>query len=62
LSLELHRCLEHTNRHALLVRWSTIEDHTIGFRQSAEYQRWKQLLHHFYDPFPRVGHFAKIDV
>ena len=62
LSLELHRCLEQTNRYALLVHWSTLEDHTIGFRQSAEYQRWKQLLHHFYDPFPRVEHFAKVDI
>jgi heme-degrading monooxygenase HmoA len=61
LSLELHRCLEQTNRYALLVRWSTLEDHTVGFRQSAEYQRWKQLLHHFYDPFPRVDHFTRVD-
>ena len=62
ISLELHRCLEHTSRYALLVRWRTLEDHTVGFRQSPEYRRWKQLLHHFYDPFPRVEHFAPIDV
>jgi heme-degrading monooxygenase HmoA len=60
-SLELQKCLEQPNRYALLVRWSRLEDHTIGFRQSAEYQQWKQLLHRFYDPFPNVEHYVGID-
>ena len=29
----------------------------MGFRGSPEYQEWKQLLHHFYDPFPTVEHY-----
>ena len=58
VSLELQKCLERSNRYALLVRWSRLEDHTVGFRQSAEYQRWKQLLHDFYDPFPDVEHYT----
>lgn len=58
---ELQRCLERPNRYALLVRWATLEDHTVGFRGSAEYQQWKRLLHHFYDPFPTVEHFANPD-
>jgi heme-degrading monooxygenase HmoA len=59
-SLELQRCLEASNRYLLLVRWRTLEDHTIGFRGSPQYLRWKALLHHFYDPFPTVLHFEKI--
>jgi heme-degrading monooxygenase HmoA len=31
---ELQRCIEVPNRYILLVRWETLEDHTIGFRQS----------------------------
>ena len=61
-SLELQKCVEQPNRYALLVRWAKIEDHTIGFRQSQEYQRWKTLLHHFYDPFPTVEHYEQADV
>lgn len=57
ISHELQRCLEAPNRYVLLVRWETLEDHTLGFRQSAEYQEWKRLLHHFYDPFPTVEHY-----
>lgn len=57
---ELHRCLETDNRYLLLVEWETLEDHTVGFRGSAEYQEWRRLLHHFYDPFPVVEHFESI--
>lgn len=59
-SHELHRCIEAPAKYLLLVRWDTLEDHTIGFRGSPEYQQWRALLHHFYDPFPTVEHFAPI--
>jgi heme-degrading monooxygenase HmoA len=59
-SLELQRCLERDGRYLLLVRWRALEDHTEGFRRSPEYQRWKALLHHFYDPFPTVEHYKLV--
>jgi heme-degrading monooxygenase HmoA len=57
ISHELQHCLEKDDRYILLVYWQTLEDHTIGFRQSAQYQEWRALLHHFYDPFPVVEHY-----
>jgi len=54
---DLQKCLEVTNRYLLMVGWQCLEDHTEGFRGSVEYQQWKQLLHHFYDPFPLVEHY-----
>jgi hypothetical protein len=57
ISHDLQRCIESSNRYVLLVKWQTLEDHTICFRESAEYQQWKKLLHHFYQPFPVVEHF-----
>ncbi len=33
---ELQRCLESPGKYLLLVRWETLEDHTVGFRQSPE--------------------------
>ncbi len=59
-SHELQRCIENPNRYVLLVRWQTLEAHTEGFRQSPEYQEWKRLLHHYYEPFPTVEHFTSI--
>lgn len=58
ISHELRRSIEHPDRYILLVQWQTLEDHTIGFRSSPQYQEWKALLHHFYDPFPTVEHYA----
>lgn len=60
ISHELHVCIEVPGKYLLLVRWQQLEDHTIGFRGSAEYQQWRRLLHHFYDPFPTVEHFTQI--
>ena len=57
-SIEVRRCIETPNRYLLLVAWERLEDHTVGFRQSALYDEWRALLHHFYDPFPRVEHFG----
>jgi heme-degrading monooxygenase HmoA len=61
VSHQLHRCLEVENKYVLLVRWQQLEDHTEGFRKSVEYQEWKRLLHHFYDPFPTVEHYVSVD-
>ncbi|MEF1291570.1 antibiotic biosynthesis monooxygenase family protein [Vibrio sp. M260118] len=60
VSHQLQRCIEKPNRYILLVNWQTLEDHEQGFRQSAEYQEWKALLHHFYDPFPTVEHYQAV--
>ena len=59
-SLELQRCIETPSRYLLLVSWEQLEDHTEGFRKSPEYDEWRRLLHHFYDPFPTVEHFSLV--
>lgn len=55
---ELKKCLEIPNQYLLLVQWETLEDHEEGFRKSKEYELWKALLHHFYEPFPEVFHYS----
>ena len=60
VSHELKRCMEMRSRYLLLVYWETLEDHTRGFRGSANYQEWKQLLHRYYDPFPDVEHYESL--
>jgi len=59
-SHQLQRCLEQPGRYLLLVHWDRLEDHTVGFRQSPQYQAWRELLHHFYDPFPEVQHYQLV--
>jgi heme-degrading monooxygenase HmoA len=57
---ELRRCLEADHRYLLLVWWDSLKSHTEGFRRSPDYQRWRELLHHFYDPFPTVEHYEVV--
>jgi heme-degrading monooxygenase HmoA len=56
----LSKCIEQPNKYILLVEWETLGNHTIGFRQSAEYLEWKKLLRYYYDPFPVVEHYEEV--
>ena len=60
ISHQLQKCVENPSRYILLVNWETLEDHNIGFKESNEYQEWRSLLHHFYDPFPTVEHYTPV--
>jgi heme-degrading monooxygenase HmoA len=60
VSHQLQNCVENSSRYILLVNWETLEDHTIGFRESVQYQEWRSLLHQFYDPFPVVEHYQSV--
>ena len=57
---ELKHCIEKPSRYILLVNWERLEDHTEGFRNSPQYQQWKALLHHHYQPFPEVEHYIDV--
>jgi len=61
ISHELRRCVERPDEYVLLVRWESIEAHEMGFRGSLPYQQWKDLLHHYYDPFPTVSHYVGVE-
>lgn len=54
---ELRPCSESDHRYLLLAWWDSVAAHTEGFRRSAEYEQWRELLHPFYDPFPTVEHY-----
>lgn len=60
LGHELQKCIEQADQYMLLVRWESVEHHEVGFRKSTQYQEWRKLLHHFYDPFPTVLHYAQV--
>jgi heme-degrading monooxygenase HmoA len=60
ISHQLQKCIERPGRYLLLVNWRSLEDHTIGFRKSGQYQEWRRLLHDFYEPFPEVEHYTGV--
>jgi heme-degrading monooxygenase HmoA len=56
----LIRIAETPGRYVLMVEWATIEDHMQGFRNSPEFPRWRELLHHFYVTPPDVEHGTNV--
>ena len=60
ISMEVRPALEKTGTYLLLVQWSSVDDHKVGFRTSERYQAWRELLHHFYEPMPSIMYFGDL--
>jgi quinol monooxygenase YgiN len=54
--VELHRTIEHPGRYLLMVQWETVEDHTVLFRQSDDFQEWRRLVGPYFLQTPVVVH------
>lgn len=59
-SLTLSRGVESPSLYLLLVEWATLEDHTVGFRESPAFGEWRGLLGPFFDGAPDVEHFVQV--
>jgi heme-degrading monooxygenase HmoA len=55
-SVELVRSVEKPERYRLFVRWQTLENHTVDFRGSADFQEWRKLVGHCFAAPPEVEH------
>jgi heme-degrading monooxygenase HmoA len=54
--MELQRSVERPSRYRLFVRWETLEDHTVAFRGSDDFQEWRRLVGHCFEAPPMVEH------
>lgn len=54
--LDLQRSVEKPSRYRLMVKWNTLEDHTVGFRGSEDFQTWRSLVGHCFERPPEVEH------
>jgi len=43
-SFELVRSVEQAEQYRLLIVWTALEDHTVGFRGSADFAAWRELV------------------
>src|SRR5215510_13171796 len=55
-SFSVERSIEKPSRYRLFIQWDTIEDHTVGFRGSADFQEWRSHVGHCFDGTPQVEH------
>jgi heme-degrading monooxygenase HmoA len=61
LGHEVRHSIESPERYVLLLRWDTLEDHTVGFRGSPLYGEWRGLVSEFFAQPPFVEHFALVE-
>ncbi|MCO5129623.1 MAG: antibiotic biosynthesis monooxygenase [Xanthobacteraceae bacterium] len=53
---ELHRSIEKPRRYRLMVKWATLENHTVDFRGSAQFAAWRALVGPYFAAPPEVEH------
>jgi quinol monooxygenase YgiN len=58
--MELHRSIEKPSRYRLFVTWETVDDHTVGFRGSPDFQEWRKLVGHCFASQPEVEHVQQV--
>jgi len=54
--MELQRSVEKPQRYRLFVKWDTVENHTVDFRGSEDFQEWRKLVGHCFAAAPEVEH------
>lgn len=54
--LQLHRVVEAPDVYRLVVKWETVEYHTVTFRNSDDFQEWRRLASPFFAAPPKVTH------
>ena len=57
ISYQLHPGIENPHRYLLHICWNSLEDHTVGFRQSDAFTQWRSIVGPFFAKPPLVEHF-----
>lgn len=57
---QLLRGIERTSVYTFFVHWETLEDHTVGFRTSALFADWREIIGPFFAHPPVVEHSTPI--
>jgi heme-degrading monooxygenase HmoA len=58
--MNLQRSHEMPQRYWLFVQWATLENHTVDFRESADFQEWRKLVGHCFAAPPEVEHVNEV--
>jgi len=54
---QVHRGIESPDRYVLTIRWDTLANHTVDFRESAAFAAWRAIVGPFFASPPQVEHF-----
>ena len=59
--MHVHRGIERPATFMLAIGWNTLEDHTVGFRESELFTQWRALIGPFFAEAPHVEHWHLFD-
>ena len=57
---KVNRCIENPQRYVLQIFWTTLENHTVDFRESAAFVAWRAIVGPFFAAPPVVQHFELV--
>ena len=57
---ELRRCLETKGKYVNMVRWQTVDDHMVGFRESERFQKFRALVSPYYESPSQMNHYEVV--
>ncbi|HYB49840.1 MAG TPA: antibiotic biosynthesis monooxygenase family protein [Burkholderiaceae bacterium] len=57
---EVQRGIESPERYVLLIEWDSVEDHTVVFRGSNAFSRWREIVGPYFAKPPAVEHFERV--
>ncbi|MCP9755469.1 antibiotic biosynthesis monooxygenase [Lacihabitans sp. CCS-44] len=60
VSIEFRKCLEKPTRFLAFIKWETLEDHTVGFRESPLFTEWRAILSPYFNSAPVALHYNLI--
>jgi heme-degrading monooxygenase HmoA len=57
---QVHHSIESPDRYVLMLEWDTLEDHTVGFRESPAFVEWRSIVIDFFAQAPFTEHFELV--
>ncbi len=55
---KVNKGLESPERYVLMIWWTTLENHTVDFRESPAFAEWRAIVGPFFAQPPQVEHFT----
>ena len=56
----LGRGIERPTSYRLTVGWATLESHTVNFRESDRFPKWRALIGPYFAADPTVEHYREV--
>ncbi len=60
LGYQVHKGIESSDRYLLTIRWATLENHTVDFRQGPLFAQWRAIVGPYFAAPPVVEHFELV--